>query len=968
MSEVAPSFDEVFLAVHGRDPFPWQATFAGRLLEEGWPRFIDVPTGLGKTSVIDVALYALACDALRPPPERTARMRIAFVVDRRLIVDAAHHHVERIRAVLASSTEGPARWLRDRLCSISGSDEAVISRRMRGGLTWTSLWSESPCQPLVLTATVDQFGSRFLFRGYGTSDWVKPVDAGLLGTDTVVLLDEAHMSRPLVETIEGCGVIESMSAEVPLERRRTVVVQMTATPAERAESLITETDLEHEAASARLTARKRAHLLDATFAMSPTKASTDAGTTLARAATRLMDGQASVTAPRTALVVANTVAAARVAFDELRRSGVDSALVVGRARPIDREAKEGSWLPRTKTERRRLGDEPPFVLVATQTVEVGVDIDVDAIVTELAPIDALVQRFGRVDRRGDLGDTTSFIVRVPSRLRDDPPPYGPAAAATWRWLERMAPASIVDARGRSDGIDDHVDMGTLAIRTRLDDTEDIGALIAPVTRPPIVLAPTVSTWRRTSPIPAPDESVTNYLHGVGHGQPTVSIVWRCDLDDLDDGEGVGVPLGVHEVVEVSVSAARRLLRGEAPLDTSDLVGESDPDPVSSVSAALHPSFVRRGDSWSRIEPSVSIRAGDVIVVSSSVGGHDEWSFTGVAGEPTIDVAELDGRNVFLRLDRRVLTQLVGRELSDTESQLLKDATSVVSDDEDGIDRVATASDLCRTLRQDLASSRYESSVALLLDEFTQVTALTVERDRVAKPGRPNGRWIARRRDLMPAGVSDDRDMSSESRQQVALADHLGAVQQRAAEFVQACGLEEPLARAVCLAARLHDLGKADPRFQAMLAGAPRWFGESLGTDAHHLFAKSAPSESARRRSIDRASGWPVGYRHEAISLALVANAPAEWFGDVDRELVEHLVAAHHGRARPLFPSVDGSEDVNVRVDFDGRTFAASTRSSHPAWAQPARFDRLCERYGTWGLAYLEALVRLADISISKEGR
>src|SRR5437588_647617 len=58
----AYSFDEFYQAANGYPPFPWQARLAARVLEGEWPS-IDVPTGCGKSSVVDVAVYALAVGA-----------------------------------------------------------------------------------------------------------------------------------------------------------------------------------------------------------------------------------------------------------------------------------------------------------------------------------------------------------------------------------------------------------------------------------------------------------------------------------------------------------------------------------------------------------------------------------------------------------------------------------------------------------------------------------------------------------------------------------------------------------------------------------------------------------------------------------------------------------------------------------------------------------------------------------------
>jgi CRISPR-associated endonuclease/helicase Cas3 len=72
-----------------------------------------------------------------------------------------------------------------------------------------------------------------------------------------------------------------------------------------------------------------------------------------------------------------------------------------------------------------------------------------------------------------------------------------------------------------------------------------------------------------------------------------------------------------------------------------------------------------------------------------------------------------------------------------------------------------------------------------------------------------------------------------------------------------------------------------------------------------------------------------------------------------RQLVLHLIAAHHGYARPHFP-ID-------RV-FDPEH--AQSQADQVAWEVPRRFARLQRKYGRWGLAYLESLLRCADYAAS----
>jgi len=94
---------------------------------------------------------------------------------------------------------------------------------------------------------------------------------------------------------------------------------------------------------------------------------------------------------RNVLIVANTVRRAVEYYREaVEKLGV-AVLIHGRYAARDRRERERELAAALEGGR--------YVVVATQVVEVGVDIDADVLVTEAAPLAQLVQRAGRVCRR-----------------------------------------------------------------------------------------------------------------------------------------------------------------------------------------------------------------------------------------------------------------------------------------------------------------------------------------------------------------------------------------------------------------------------------------------------------------------------------------------------------------------------------------------------------------------------------------
>ena len=178
--------DEGFAALtadgHERHaPFRWQTRLYHRFLRDDLPKAVDVPTGLGKTSVMALWLIAIAEGARLP-------RRLVYVVDRRAVVDQATRFAERMRRNLPVELAAKL--------GLGDEGAALPISTLRGGFADNRDWLEDPAKPAIVVGTIDMIGSRLLFEGYGVSRGMRPYHAGFLGVDTLVLLDEAHLCPP----------------------------------------------------------------------------------------------------------------------------------------------------------------------------------------------------------------------------------------------------------------------------------------------------------------------------------------------------------------------------------------------------------------------------------------------------------------------------------------------------------------------------------------------------------------------------------------------------------------------------------------------------------------------------------------------------------------------------------------------------------------------------------------------------
>jgi len=216
--------------------------------------------------------------------------------------------------------------------------------------------------------------------------------------------------------------------------------------------------------------------------------------------------------------------------------------------------------------------------------------------------------------------------------------------------------------------------------------------------------------------------------------------------------------------------------------------------------------------------------------------------------------------------------------------------------------------------------------------------------------------------FLPSLDDGDDDASYvASKQSLTLSEHTSDVVELTKRTV---GLLLPgnLLDAFLIAADLHDLGKADPRFQAMLRGANSTDAWIHWQNDDSLLAKSGGNALSRQAFEDtrQRAGLPDQFRHELLSLLLAEQLSTLSDDESTRELVLHVVASHHGYCRPLAPVVKDPSPPDVEVR--GLSIQAAQRYPCHQFDSgiPERFWELTRQYGWWGLAYLEAMLRLSD--------
>lgn len=849
------AFEDDFTVLTGNSPFPWQRALYERLVAGDVPKACDLPTGLGKTSVIVLWLLALAKNPKLP-------RRLVYVVNRRTVVDQSTDEAVRLRRALIAPHARRLREALDALAAVPAEYPLAIST-LRGEFADNAAWRRDPSRPAVIVGTVDMVGSRLLFGGYGCGFRSKPLHAGFLGQDALLVHDEAHL-EPAFQCLLTAIADEQQRCHEP---RPLKVLALSATGRTEPDFTLGAADLDNKVLVERLHAKKglQIHHVE------------DRKDLPERMAAKAAELEGKIVVFCSSVEHAEKCAQA---LRKLNKQGV--ATLTGTMRGAERERLIRTpvfarFLPRPGNDVKL--QEGTVFLVSTSAGEVGVDISADHLVTDLPPFDALAQRLGRVNRYGE-GDAQVHVyceaLKAPAKTKaegaeadgdedDEKSGKGKDEYERARYFTR-ALLDGLPARG-----EDQRDASSSALRA----LPRSARVAASTPEPEIhhVDALLFDRWSFTTikaALPG-RPAVAEWLHGKAEWEPPqTTVAWRREVawlseehlgqEDLDDFLA-DYPLRSRETLS---DVTARVLKHLKKLTTGDRGGEQKAWLIRHDEPAT---FVKLRELVDQYDPRRNPTLDDAtVVLAPETGGLTEGLLDGDAEfDPAVEYDLGPGP------EDRVVCEEEEETHAPAHMRLVRAIRRSGGEDEESLwwHLYAVAS------RADDEGSR-TSRTELLLDTHLRST----------------GAWATR------------------------IAEHLGLPDYQ----------REALARA----GLAHDLGKRRRVWQRSI----RRF-------------KEPPLAKGPMQPSDLGH-----YRHELGSLH---DGDFSGLSGEAKDLALHAVAAHHGRARPHFPVVE-SYDPELKDEV----VAALVREV------PLRFDRLQRRYGRWGLAWLESILRAADV-LGSEG-
>lgn len=852
----------------------------------------DVPSGLELPTGLGKTAVMPIWLAARAAGASVPR-RLVYVVDRRAVVDQATEVAQKLREVVGSD---PA------FKSALGLAGNLPISTLRGQFADNREWREDPSSPAIIVGTVDMIGSRLLFQGYGVSRKSRPYHAGLLGIDALIVLDEAHISQPFLGLLRSVeehvrGSRAARGARFALPPLQVMAMSATRAKDDPTAFRLREEDRADEGVRKRLDASK-------VLTVEEVEDSAKLAESLADRAWKLSGEGAS---PTKILVYCDRRRDADDVAKSLRARGeADQVILLVGARRVFERAQAWDALKRHGFVGSERKPQRAVFLVATSAGEVGVDADADHMVCDLVPWERMAQRLGRVNRRGESSATVTVFVHEEAAKKDSEKVRRQAATrnATRRVLDNLpsvaggrdaSPAALLALPGRVGA-----DLMTEAT-TR--------APLRPALTPALVEAWAMTTLKEHTARP----DVQPWLRGWEVGdEPETTVVWRKHLPvRRRDGP-------IEPAVETEVED----FFDEAPPHLTEQLETMTP-PVAEWLIARAKKIPKPsqiiGDQGGEAAPFLD--GEPVAFILSSAGDRPE----------PLTLHDLGVDDAKDRLTKRLIgkTLVVSAKLGGLVDGLL-DPNAPSDVEAAAMDAPNTSWPLDPGLSdKGVPIAGFRVRMVTSEEDLPESDWIEVFRFESRIVGDEPREWIVVERHLLAA---ENEALAPKQAQR--LADHAMAAERRMREIAVRLGLSRDVADVFAFAALHHDDGKDAPTwqraFRAPKEGGP--YAKTRGPINQRLLAH---------------------YRHELGSILRIQAMPElAAVPEELRDLVLHVIIAHHGQGRPL---------IDTRgCDRPQSTLAATQEEV------ALRFARLQKAWGPWGLAWWEAQLRAADQMASRD--
>lgn len=837
MNNIFPTFKQFFKDIHGYEPYSWTQEVACHTITKGnLPEYLNAPTGMGKTSLIDIAVYALAHSLYHHSPRH--RSKIIYAVERQTVVNGTTEHVANLVDKINNPHTQNLQVVHDSLKKLQGDYEtdrpAMKLSSFHGTKRDTQAFRHlDGCE--IISTTVTQVTLRAIGRSPHVSGKVAPMHAAQVVMDGQIIIDEPHLTLNQVDTLSQ--IIKQQKVSLGDVKPSTLTMMGATLNSEADEDATCYTfDVDKEQGNR---ASMLYHLPKPVF---PVKVDKTTNSSVEIAKSLISNDNVESLA-----IILNSVDDVQSVYKKIlplvnkSHSFHTVYAITGQTRACERPSAKDL-------------NQPGIVVVATQTVEAGVDFSASHMITELSPLSSFWQRIGRLNRYGDYDHPECYLLLAQGKedhwgsdaTQDI---YGNACIDPVG--EFFADEETFFSQDNTHSIDpslliiptmdldkDGIDFSSYGLDCGLShqgEVEDLlcakqnvdkKTLLPSSPQSIYVDEEVVQNFMATSANRCGD--VDGFLQGLESKDEDryVSVAWRSVLSD-------DMTLVPGETVDISVSSAQKLV---------EKVKKSYPD-LDVVAKVLS------GSKWKTVQRKRDITPGSVVVFDSVCGGY---SLSGVnaslVGSKNCTVDDIS-LHLALSMENGLKNIFVPVSYNNLSYALKKK----------GVDKAQCDStwNHVQHIVEDINSQVVEKPIGLKdISRIMLQVGLSIT-PRINDQGSVE---FSHKEDIHSVEIHSTQPLSLDT--------HLSHTGDVAHSISHAVGLDDETTSMVSHAAYAHDAGKAHPLFQKMLGSLP---GEVL--------AKSTGRIPLPVHGMDLPS-------HDFEGSEIAHNDLATW-----------IIANHHGRAR-----------------------------------------------------------------------